>query len=429
MATENPFCVVNEEIHVTDSALAEQDCQTFSAAQEKIQEPFENDDAEVVEVKMEDDDADIELGGEIEESDKNSEGEVVIEVKEENVDADLELGIKIEEPDRTSERVIEVKVEIHDPDIKLGDKINDTDHTINSFLNSVSKGSLSASCLNRNEEETVSFKTNKKQSIKKQVKTKNSCSSLKFKFTKRKEEKVRKKISGKKIVTKKSSGNRSKSYNIKKSTKQNEILKYPVGPYDCDKCGTHLTHYSSIRYHMRRHMQVDMNKSYNLCEICGKSFIELNELKLHVRRHSGDKPHVCNFENCSKAFLTRSLLKIHQNSVHFDIRPYQCKECSKEFRRRGAMNVHIANQHRQKNCPKCGEIFAQKINLITHIKSHEDPSVLWCNLCERKFRCKTTLQKHLLSHKRGGYRCEECEEVFTRQSYLTEHQWKHTGML
>ena len=199
----------------------------------------------------------------------------------------------------------------------------------------------------------------------------------------------------------------------------------------CDRCGKTL-HWSSYWRHMRKHAEENgvPQGSKHLCNVCGKTYREKADLKHHIMRfHTHERPYKCDIGNCSKAFIRGTLLRIHQNTVHRNLKPFQCNECLQTFKRKHCLYIHMQNQHVtscQKTCPTCREYFNQRLNLVYHMKAHKDPDILVCKVCDKQYKLKSSLEKHVRTHK-SGVECEICGEEFSRRSYLLQHQWKHTG--
>ncbi|EIN09938.1 hypothetical protein PUNSTDRAFT_67138 [Punctularia strigosozonata HHB-11173 SS5] len=60
----------------------------------------------------------------------------------------------------------------------------------------------------------------------------------------------------------------------------------------------------------------------------------------HRDSHEGNKPHICHYEFCGKAFVRKHDLTRHIKGKHTDDRPFECDTCHKTYSRKDELNQH-----------------------------------------------------------------------------------------
>ncbi|XP_068627393.1 zinc finger protein 57-like [Battus philenor] len=163
-------------------------------------------------------------------------------------------------------------------------------------------------------------------------------------------------------------------------------------------------------------------------------------------------------ENCILAFPNADDLKDHFSLKHeLNASNFKCEVCCCTFAREISYNYHIKKHRRRFRCIVCRNNFNSKLGASKHYNfvhsqsidhsydvnvtldvktdaqdetqmtaSGEEPASFPCELCDKSFRWKTSLRKHLELHrietgqKRKPY-CETCSLSFTTTSNLQKH--------
>lgn len=145
----------------------------------------------------------------------------------------------------------------------------------------------------------------------------------------------------------------------------------------------------------------------------------INDSKVYVQ---------CSFEGCSTMILNcPSHIKQHER-VHSEERPYKCNMCSKSFKRKFTLNLHIQRHRGERpyKCEICQKGFAQPYNLTEHTRTHTGEKPHACDKCPMRFASGTALKSHARAHTdETPYHCHGCEKQFKNPGSLKRHLSNH----
>ena len=164
----------------------------------------------------------------------------------------------------------------------------------------------------------------------------------------------------------------------------------------CPKCDQAFTK-SMLRHHLKTvHFQMDVEA----CHKCGKFF---SDLKLHFRQSA-----------CSRGTLIRS-----------------CEHCSMTFtgtNSHKSLQSHLMKVHEigidttVYTCQICGKFCKSKALLSNHMITHNDKDII-CDTCGKGYKSKYHLIDHQRSHREKTLNClvEECSSMFVSKIELNRH--------
>ncbi|CAB4069554.1 KRAB [Lepeophtheirus salmonis] len=135
---------------------------------------------------------------------------------------------------------------------------------------------------------------------------------------------------------------------------------------------------------------------------------------------------------CNQSFSSQKAFEKHGN-FHIEQSSCTCIECGKTFRKRWALEQHLAIDHRsaessndhQASCEDCGKTFGWKRNLLAHVLLHHQKEIRYrCRYCPLTFlKKKLYLNHHTNKHiDKPPTWCQLCFKVFENSKVLEDHQ-------
>ncbi|XP_021965810.2 zinc finger protein 254 [Folsomia candida] len=124
--------------------------------------------------------------------------------------------------------------------------------------------------------------------------------------------------------------------------------------------------------------------------------------------------------------------RIPRSELDSIVRPFKCSSCSKSFTRRETLSEHIARDHtrvKEHVCEICGKNFYTILSLRKHLRGHDESIRSRCETCGEDFLYASSLQTHQVrEHGADRVVCDECGATFTSTKGLWEHKRTHTGI-
>ena len=208
--------------------------------------------------------------------------------------------------------------------------------------------------------------------------------------------------------------------------------------YKCEICASRFRNWINLKNHKeqvhegKKLLQSGISSVYEgkkpfKCDICDSTFVKKGSLHDHTRtQHEGVKAYECNI--CKMRFGDKSHVYNHKKGVHQKDKPFKCPICiTYSSMYQSALNIHIAAVHEGKKpfeCSNCNSKFASNSLMRRHYKLiHEDKSLEEhiCPYCDRIFKLKQYLKRHIEIYEGKRYECTLCQKTYSQAGPLKQH--------
>lgn len=206
--------------------------------------------------------------------------------------------------------------------------------------------------------------------------------------------------------------------------KQNE--EHTLSKKKCKHC--EQTFLSKVK--LNEHERFHRDKSVFCCSECEKEFPTENRMISHMKLHVEDKKdessfHKCRTINQSESPKTPKKRQRNTKAEKKNSEGFHCYTCSKTFANRGNLKTHLRLHNNEKpfHCPECKKCFTTKGNMKAHLLVHTKETPYPCNVCGQKFTTHGNSKFHerTVHAKEKQHVCIVCGKEFASRGNYDVH--------